>query len=169
MSDQSPDLTSRFSPHVLKSIDFLFGDTPPEDLLVRIQQTDRPLSCASRHGYPLGLAKSTWQLRDRITLWFAQRLQTQSRADRIERLLVHEAVVRALQRERILGSFHWAGDDTCPQDTIDQLADNMIHWLRLEGFALVETWPLQTSELPEAPLPDRLVYNNRLHHVLRTR
>ena len=72
----------------------------------------------------------------------------------------HEAVARALDWERLLGSFNHAGEDRFPVAAIDPVARNLVAWLAYQGFALVPTDPVPEDALP--PVVSRLpvVFDN---------
>ena len=72
----------------------------------------------------------------------------------------HEAVARALDWERLLGSFNHAEEDRFPVAAIDQVARNVLAWLTWQGFALVPTDPVSKDALP--PVASRLpvVFDN---------
>lgn len=72
----------------------------------------RPSERIHSHGYPFGFAKSQWHLRDQLLEQLRRRIQSLSPEELTGLGEVHEAVVRALDWERLLGSFnHTSGRD----------------------------------------------------------
>ena len=68
------------------------------------------------------------------------------REDLHELRAVHEAVARALDWERLLGSFHHpaTGDrdgDCFPLDQVDPVADHLVAWLDHLGYRIVPKEP----------------------------
>src|SRR4029078_13377838 len=84
------------------------------------------------------------------SLGMRSRLQRATAEDKQGWLSAHDAVARALDLERLLGSFNHSERDNFPIRTIDQVADNMLLWIDEEGFQIV---PKITNSVVE-PLPD---------------
>lgn len=107
-----------------------------------------PNKRAAVHGYPLGFAKSQWQLRDRLLARMRLRADGLTADEHDAEQAAHEALARALDWERLLGSFNHDSEDRFPIAAIDQVARNLLAWLDAQGFALVPKDPA-----PEEPLP----------------
>ena len=149
-------MTSTKTPEYLaKMIEFLFADgTQAADWL-----RDRPAraSEAIRHdGYPFGFAKNRWNHRERLGLRIGRRLRHASEAEKWDWVRAHEGVARALDLERLLGSFHRSGDDNFPAAKADMVADNVLRWLDDAGLCVVpkrqnssdESLPVVTCTVP---------------------
>lgn len=110
----------------------------------------RPSERITTHGYPFGFAKSQWHLRDKLIQRFRIRLKDLGTEQKHDLLRVHEAVARALDTERLLGSFNYDGDDHFPVETIDRVADNLLLWLDHQGYRVVpKEGPADDEPLPE--------------------
>jgi hypothetical protein len=108
----------------------------------------RPSQRAATHGYPFGFAKSQWLLRDRLLARMQQSANHRGDHERAEAAAAHEAVLRALDWERLLGSFNHAGEDRFPLTTLDTVTHNLLAWLDYQGFQVV-----RNGSKPEEPLP----------------
>jgi hypothetical protein len=108
----------------------------------------RPSQRAVTLGYPFGFAKSQWLLRDRLLVRMWQATNHCDDHESMEAALAHEAVVRALDWERLLGSFNHAGEDRFPVATLDTVACNLLAWLDYQRF-----WVVRHGPKPEEPLP----------------
>lgn len=168
MSNTPKSAEPQFSPYFTTMIEWLFPDAPPEDLLVSVQQAIRPNVQASKHGYPLGFAKVFWRKREQLTTVFSKRISSASRTARIEYVLKQNAIIRALDSERLLGSFHWV-DDPFPVEMLDQTAANLLHWLHYYGYDLIPNAPFPDHEYPDIPMPNPLVFDPNLQTVVRGR
>lgn len=135
------------------------ANSKPEGLVIEVidlpEWTMQPRSSdyVRTNGYPFGYAKSLWHLRDRLATGFGEQLQFLSSTEKNHLLRVHEAMARALDSERVLGSFNY--DNYCERDhfplqTVDLVADNLITWLDHQGFRIV---PKEKGK-PETPLPE---------------
>lgn len=120
----------------------------------------RPAQRAATHGYPFGFAKSQWRLRDRLLARKQHQSTRLSKSEQVESAASHEAVTRALDWERLLGSFNYAGEDRLPVATIDVVASNLIAWLAYQGFAVVRKNEEQEEPLPAVNSRFPLVFDN---------
>lgn len=109
----------------------------------------RPSERITTHGYPFGFAKSQWQLRDRMLVRYRQRIEGAVEGGQAAWVAAHEAVARALDWERLLGSFNHAGEDHFPVSAVDQVADNLLAWLDHQGFQVA---PKENGT--EEPVPE---------------
>jgi hypothetical protein len=114
----------------------------------RSSASRRPSHQAAGHGYPLGFAKSQWVLRDRLLVRRRHRTTALEGEKHMDVFAVHEAMARALDWERLLGSFNHAGEDRFPLSAIDRVAHNLCAWLDYQGFVIV----VNSAEAQE-PLP----------------
>src|SRR5215213_528477 len=89
----------------------------------------RPSHRAATSGYPLGFAKSQWVLRDRLLVHILRRSAGLPDGDHDTALSGHDAIARALDWERLLGSFNHASEDRFPVAAIDQVSRNVLAWL----------------------------------------
>ena len=71
----------------------------------------RPSQRAATSGYPLGFAKSQWVLRDRLHVHMQRSSANLPAADQDVAAAAQEAVARALDWERLLGSFNHASEE----------------------------------------------------------
>lgn len=113
----------------------------------------RPSERVQTSGYPLGYAKSQWHLRNRLLARLRQRTPHPSDEEEVGNSPVHEAVARALDWERLLGSFNvdnHCDRDHFPLDVVDRVADHLIAWLDWQGFIIL---PKKTHG-EDAPLPE---------------
>src|SRR5215212_1809001 len=108
----------------------------------------RPSQRAATSGYPLGFAKSQWVLRDRLLDHMLRRSAGRPAGDLDAAVAGHDAIARALDWERLLGSFNHASEDRFPVAAIDQVARNLLAWLAYQGFALVRTELVPAESLP---------------------
>ena len=108
----------------------------------------RPNQRAATHGYPFGYARSQWLLRDRLRARQQRLSGNRQESESLADAASHEAMARALDWERLLGSFNHAGEDRFPVATIDTVARNVIAWLAYQGYAVV---PVDVPQ--DAPLP----------------
>jgi hypothetical protein len=120
----------------------------------------RPSHRAAIHGYPLGFAKSQWMLRDRLLISMQRRSDALPAADHDAAAAVHEVLVRALDWERLLGSFNYEGEDRFPVAAIDQVARNLLAWLAYQGFDLVPADPAPAESLPLVSSRLPVVFDN---------
>ncbi len=102
---------------------------------------------AAGHGFPPGLAKSARNLRDTLRSYEQVRNQAMPGDDRVDQEAVHEALAWALDAERFLGSLSGPGGEGVRPRHIDDIAANLLVWLRYKGFALT---PLQSRPAEEA-------------------
>ena len=102
---------------------------------------------AARHGFPPGLAKSARNLRDTLRSYEQVRNQAMPGDDRVDQEAVHEALAWALDAERFLGSLSGPGGEGVRAGHIDDIAANLLAWLRYKGYALT---PLQPRPAEEA-------------------
>ena len=139
------------------------------DIWDDLDSRTRPGAEAARHGYPYGLAKSKWMLRDRLGARRSLRMPGLSRRERLDDLRGHEALTRALELERLLGSFHQPDGDSFPLDDSDRVADSLVLWLDHLGFSLVPHGRDQDEALPQAESVLPLVFDlgNRTVILLR--
>jgi hypothetical protein len=114
----------------------------------------------------LGFAKGQWLLRDRLLILMRRRAAGLQAADQVAAAAGHEAVARALDWERLLGSFNHEGEDRFPVAAIDQVARNILAWLSYRGFALVPTDPVPQELLPVAPSRLPVVFDNARRMVV---
>ncbi len=130
----------------------------------------RPSERIRSHGYPFGFAKSQWHLRQRLLERFRRRVQSSSREGRHELREVHEAVARALDWERMLGSFNHpaAGDgDRFPLDTIDPVADHLGAWLDHQGYRVVpKDPPTGDDPLPTVEPRFPMIFDLQRHMIV---
>jgi hypothetical protein len=133
---------------------------------VDLTTVPRPSQRAASSGYPLGFAKSQWLLRDRLLISMQRSSAGLPASDQDAAVAGHEAVARALDWERLLGSFNHEGEDRFPVAAIDQVARNVLAWLTHQGFALVPTEPVPKESLP--PVASRLpvVFDNARQMVV---
>lgn len=179
MTDQTA--RGEIAPYVANMLAFLFkhseageDDGPskldlPPGFWVELTADKRPSNRLKRHGYPFGFAKSQWRLRDRLAARFKQRVPQMAFQERVELLRAHEAVTRALESERLLGSFHHTDGDPFPLDTADLVADNLIAWLDHEGFAVVPKERGEEEPLPEVDRDLPTVFDNANGTILLRR
>src|ERR687897_695874 len=120
----------------------------------------RPSQRAATSGYPLGFAKSQWVLRDRLLVQTQRNSAGRAAAERDRAAVAHEAVARALDWERLLGSFNHADEDRLPLSALDQVARNLLAWLTFQGFALVPTEPAPVESLPVVASRLPVVFDN---------
>jgi hypothetical protein len=126
----------------------------------------RPSHRAATSGYPLGFAKSQWLLRDRLLISMQRRSAALSAADQHAAAAAHEAVARALDWERLLGSFNHEGEDRFPVSAIDQVARNLLAWLTHQGFTLVPVDPVPTESRPVVASRLPVVFDNARQMVV---
>ena len=120
----------------------------------------RPSHRAATSGYPLGFAKSQWLLRDRLLIQMQRRAAARPAGEQEASTAAHEALARALDWERLLGSFNHASEDRFPISAIDQVARNLLTWLAYQGFAPVPTEPPAAKSLPVVPSRLPVVFDN---------
>jgi hypothetical protein len=120
----------------------------------------RPSERAAGSGYPLGFAKSQWVLRDRLLIHMQRRAAALPAGAQEAAAAIHEAVARALDWERLLGSFNHAGEDRFPVSAIDQVARNVLAWLTYQGFVLHPTDPAPAESLPVVASRLPVVFDN---------
>ncbi len=102
---------------------------------------------AAGHGYPPGLAKSARNLRDTLRSYEQVRGQAMPGDDRVDQEAAHEALAWALDAERFLGSLSGPGGAGVRADHIDDIAGNLLVWLRYKGYAIT---PLPTQPAGDA-------------------
>src|SRR4051812_12978253 len=120
----------------------------------------RPSQRAATHGYPLGFAKSQWLLRDRLLVRMQQVARHPEEPEHAEEAAAHEAMVRALDWERLLGSFNHAGENRFPVATLDTVAHNLLAWLDYQGFQVVRNGPRLEEPLPMVASRLPVVFDN---------
>ena len=133
---------------------------------VDLTTVPRPSQRAASSGYPLGFAKSQWVLRDRLLIQMWRRAVRLLVGDQDAATAAHDAVARALDCERLLGSFNHEGEDRFPVAAIDQVARNLIAWLTHQGFALVPTDPVPKEALPLVASRLPVVFDNARQMVV---
>lgn len=179
MTDQTA--RGEIAPYVANMLAFLFkhseageDDGPskldlPPGFWAEMTADKRPSNRLKRHGYPFGFAKSQWRLRDRLAVRFKQRVPQMAFQERVELVRAHEALTRALESERLLGSFHHTDEDPFPLDTADLVADNLIAWLDHQGFAVVPKERGEEEPLPEVGRDLPTVFDNATETILLRR
>jgi hypothetical protein len=120
----------------------------------------RPSQRAATNGYPFGFAKSQWLLRDRLLAQMQLLSARKHASEQMEDAAGHEAIARALDWERLLGSFNHAGEDRFPVTTINAVASNLIAWLSYQGFQVVRNDEEQEEPLPIAESKFPVVFDN---------
>jgi len=170
--ERSPERTNAYVERMLR---FLFaeggaeGTLGPDGLRLGIPDWEertkdlRPSDRAWTHGYPLGFAKTQWRLRDRLGLRLRERARRLGQEDKVALVRAHEAVARALDWERLLGSFNY--DNACDRDhfplaKLDLVADNLLLWLDHQGFRVVPKEDADEEPLPEAAWNVPNVFDN---------
>ncbi len=115
----------------------------------------RPSEVAANHGYPLGFAKSQWLLRHRLLIRMRRRFAERSVVEIAAATSAHEAMARALDWERLLGSFNHFGEDRFPLSALDIVACDILVWLDYQGFQVVQGGSARDEPLPniESRLP----------------
>ena len=99
----------------------------------------RPSERVKTHGYPLGFAKGQQALRDGVMERYFGQVSACGGDEAARHQLAHDAVARALDWERFLGSFNHAGEERFPLNTVDLVADHLLAWLHHLGFLVVGT------------------------------
>src|SRR5215218_11250882 len=120
----------------------------------------RPSERAATSGYPLGFAKSQWLLRDRLLIQMQRRAAARPAGEQEASTAAHEALARALDWERLLGSFNHASEDRFPIATLDTVARNLLAWLDYQRFWVVRNDPRLEEPLPMVASRLPVVFDN---------
>ncbi len=105
------------------------------------------------HGYPLGFVKSQNATREHLVETMGERVEALGEEEREAAEQAREAMAWALDAERTLGSFNWAGEDRFPLGTVDDVADHLLAWLDHRGFRVLPKDDAEGADPP--PLADR--------------